>query len=220
MSFFNRRYKTFVILGDPAAEPAWTEQRWKLITDVLDPLMEKARDRPAVRSTQLREGPGSPNQRAISFGRIGWNPQGHKKWVHSASANNRNEFILAEVWAPARTVCVREHQAPDVYVTVRNNQCVPGDHVTFNPIFILAVALDADPGIVATAQASADALSKILGSVLRVRCDRPWGFRAGLIFRVYHDVIGHLHTVGLFKPGPLNERPPSLEIFEARWEVF
>jgi hypothetical protein len=220
MSFFDRRYKAFVILGDPAAEPAWTEPRWKLIADVLDPLMQKARDRAAVRSSQLRKGPGSPNQRSISFGRIGWNPQGHKKWVHSASANNTNEFILAEAWAPSWTVCERENRAPDVYVTVRNHQYVQGEPVTFNPILILAVGLNADDSIIATAQASADALSNILKSVLRVRCVRPWGIRRGLIFGVYTDVIGHLHTVGLFKPGPLNDRPPSVEMFKSKWEVF
>jgi hypothetical protein len=220
MSYFNRRYKTFVILGDPAAEPAWTEPRWKLIADVLDPLLEKARDRPAVRSTQLRPGPGSPNQRAISFGRIGWNPQGHKKWVHSVAANDRNEFMLTEVWAPSWTVCVREKLAPDVFVTVRNSQCEPGEPVTFNPIFILAVALDADDRIVSSVQASAEALSGILGAVLRARWVRPWGIRASWIFPVYNDVIQHLHSVGLFKIGPRNERPPSLEIFEGKWEAF
>ncbi len=143
MSFADRKYEVFVILGDPAAEPAWVAPRWRLISDILDPLVQKARDRAAVRSIQLRKGTGSPNQRSISFGRIGWNAQGHKKWVHTP-AGDGIEFMNTEVWAPAWTTCEREGLPPDVYVAVRNAQSTPSERVTFNPIFILAVASDAD----------------------------------------------------------------------------
>jgi hypothetical protein len=122
MSFCDRQYVVFVVLGDPGAGPAWSEQRWKLIAEILDPLVLKARDRAAVRSTQLKKGAGSPNQRSISFGRIGWNSQGHKKWVHASPTSDGVEFIDTEVWAPSWTTCEREARPPDVYVAVRNEQ--------------------------------------------------------------------------------------------------
>src|SRR5665213_1016374 len=100
MSFSDRQYEVFVVLGDPKAESAWSEPRWELIADIFDPLVQKARGRAAVRSTQLSIGQGSPNQRAISFGRIGWNAPGHKKWVHTL-ATGGVEFISTEVWAPS-----------------------------------------------------------------------------------------------------------------------
>src|SRR5271154_6237501 len=98
MSFFARQYEVFVVLGDPRAEPARSESRWECIAHIFDPLVQKARDRAAVRSTQLSVGPGSPNQRAISFGRIGWNDKGHKKWVHAPTTGDGTEFISTEVW--------------------------------------------------------------------------------------------------------------------------
>jgi hypothetical protein len=218
MSFPDRQYEVFVILGDPAAQPTWTELRWKLISDILDPLVQKARDRAAVRSSQMRKGAGSPNQRSISFGRIGWNAQGHKKWLHTSPESDGNEFIDTEVWAPSWTACEREGRAPDVYVAVRNAQSTPTERVTFNPIFILAVALDADGRVVSSARASAEALSAALGSVLRARWVRPWGIRMGGIG--FTNAIGDLSTVGLFKPGPRHQQPPSVDMLEGSWEVF
>lgn len=220
MSFFDRQYEVFVVLGDPTAEPAWTETRWKCISDVLDPLVQKARDRAAVRSCQLRSETGSPNQRAISFGRIGWNAQGHKKWVHaSVSGSPSIEFLNAEVWAPSWTTCEREGRAPDIYVCIRNPKSTPREHVSFNPVLIVAVALDADDQIVSRARASAEALSTVLGAVLRARCCRPWGVRFG-DSGGFTDAIGDLCTTGLFKLGSWTQRPPSLEMFRTSWEMF
>ncbi len=217
MSFSDRQYEVFAVLGDPSAEPAWSEQRWELIADIFDPLVQKARGRAAVRSTQLSIGPGSPNQRAISFGRIGWNASGHRKWVHPL-ATGAVEFVSTEVWAPSWTTCEREGRAPDVYLAVRNEQSVPGEHVRFNPVFIFALALDQDSQIFSGARPSAEALATMLGSLLRVRCVRPWGYRHGNVG--FSNAIGDLYVTGLFKPGPRNQRPLSPEMLTGNWDVF
>ncbi len=218
MSFFNRQYEVFVVLGDPSGEPVWTEPRWERIADIFDPLIQKARNRAAVRSTQLSIGPGSPNQRAISFGRIGWNAQGHKKWVHASTMGEGAFFMSTEVWAPSWTTCERQGRAPDVYLAVHNEQSVPEEQVSFNPLFIFALALDEDTRIVSHGKSSAEALATLLGSLLRVRCIRPWGYRFGDVG--YAAAIGDLHATGLFKPGPRNQRPLSPVMFEGSWEVF
>jgi hypothetical protein len=217
MSFSDRQYEVFAVLGDPNAEPAWSERRWQLIADIFDPLVQKARGRAAVRSTQLSIGPGSPNQRAISFGRIGWNASGHKKWVHPL-ATGAVEFVSTEVWAPSWTTCEREGRAPDVYLAVRNEQSVPGEQVRFNPVFIFALALDQDSQIVSSARPSAEALATMLGSLLCVRCVRPWGYRHGNVG--FSSAIGDLYVTGLFKPGPRNQRPLSPEMLTGNWDVF
>lgn len=223
MPFHDRKYEVFVILGDAASEPAWTESRWKLISDILDPLVEKCRGRAAVRSTQLRKGAGSPNQRAVSLGRIGWNAQGHKKWVHQSPASDGIVFISAEMWAPSWTTCEQEGIAPDLYVAVHNEQPLPGEQVAFNPVFILAVALDADSQMVANTRSSAEALSTTLNSVLRAHWVRPWGIAiSGIVFGGFAatSVISDLHVSGLFKRGPRNQKPPTIEMLDGAWERF
>ena len=78
----------------------------------LDPLLQKARGPAAVRSTQLAAGDGSPNKRALRFGRIDWSTQGHKKWVHVANpaetSTNLPFFVSAEVWAPSPKLCEQD----------------------------------------------------------------------------------------------------------------
>jgi hypothetical protein len=218
MSFHDRKYEVFVILGNPATEPAWIEPKWKSISEILNPLVQQARGSAAVRSSQMRAGTGSPNQRGISFGRIGWNEKGHEKWIHSSSNNIGNEFISTEVWCPSWTSCEREGLAPDVYVAIRNEKSAPTQQVTFNPIFILAVALDADVQIVSKAQSSAEMISETLNYILRVRCARTWGVRFGNMG--FTNAIGDLFVGGLFKPGPRNQKPPSIEMLEGSWEKF
>ena len=48
MSFFDRQYEVFAVLGGPKAEAAWSEPRWERIADIFDPIVQKARDRAAV----------------------------------------------------------------------------------------------------------------------------------------------------------------------------
>ena len=76
MAFHDREYELYVVLGGPNAVPPWVNSTWNQVSSAIDPLMQAARDRPAVRSMQLGPKPGSANQRSISFGRIGWNDRG------------------------------------------------------------------------------------------------------------------------------------------------
>ena len=221
MSFSDRQYEVFVVLGDPKADPAWKEPQWRLIVEIFDPLIQKARDRAAVRSTQLNIGSGSPNRRAISFGRISWSDQGHKKWVHPlgpTAQGSERVFISTEVWAPSWTICEQEGRPPDVYLAVRNEQSEVGERASFNPVFIFALALDQDSQVVSRGRPSAEALAGLLHSQFRVRCVRPWGYRSGDIG--FTGAIGDLCATGLFKPGPRHQRPLSLETFAGSWEAF
>jgi hypothetical protein len=218
VAFFDRQYEVFVVLGDPIAEPAWSGPKWQRIASIFDPLVQKARDRAAVRSSQLSIGPGSPNKRSISFGHIGWNADGHEKWVHDTQTSERVEFISTEVWAPSWSTCQRQGCAPDVYLAMRNEQSSPGEQVRFNPIFIFALALDQDSQIVSRSRSSAEDLATLLGSVLRVCCVRPWGYRFADV--MYTDAIADLYVTGLFKPGPRNQQSPSLDMFIGKWEMF
>ena len=217
MAFFTRKYEVFVVLGDPGDEPVWTEDRWSLIAPILDPLIQSARGPAGVRSIQLRAGPGSPNQRAMSFGRIGWDGQGRSKWVHAASSDPpelRPFFISTEVWAPSPKTCEREGQSPEVYVAVRNEKSMPGQVVTFNPIFLIAAVL----GLGAPVRQVAEAVAVQLHSLLRVQCVRAWGVQFGSAG--FTNAINDLCITGLFKLGPRSQNPPSAEMLEGTWEAF
>ena len=216
MSIYDRQYDLYVMLGNPAAEPAWAEPVWRTISSALDPLIQSARDKAAVRSTQLKPGPGSP--RAISFGRIGWNERGHKKWIHSSGAHDTGiVFISSEVWAPSWTICKREGCLPDTYFAIRNAQLKPEQQVSFNPVVLLAVALDQSSHLLEQGRESAETIAQTLSSVLRVQCKRPWGYRSG---EIYTNGIGYLTVSGLFKPGPRHQGEVSVSLLNGTWETF
>jgi hypothetical protein len=217
MPFNDRQYDLFVMLGNPAVEPAWFEVTWQRIAATIDPLIQSARSSAAVRSTQLKVGSGSPNQRAISFGRIGWNIQGHKKWVQASRSDDR-EFISSEVWAPSWSTCEREARAPDTYFAIRNEQSSSRQQVSFNPICILAVARDQSSSIIEQGRKSAEAIAQILETVLRVHCARPWGYRFGEV--AFTNAIGDLIVTGLFKPRPRPRSPVTALMLNGKWEAF
>jgi hypothetical protein len=187
-----------------------------------------ARDRAAVRSTQLGPKPGSPNPRSISFGRIGWNDQGAKKWTHSENGQLVSgctaHFLTCEVWAPSWTACESDRLPPDVYFVMSNasdgsSSSNPNNVLNFNSMCILAVASDLGPNIVGQARRSAESVASILQAVLQGHCIRPWGRSVG-DGSFYTHAINDLATVGLFKPGPRHKEPISLSMLSGTWVSF
>jgi hypothetical protein len=224
MGFSEREFEVFVLLGNPAASPPWVQVAWAEVSKALDPLIRAARARPAVRTTQLTPGLGSPNQRAISFGRIGWSDDGARKWTHTKDgrlvSGAPSHFYNCEVWAPSWTVCAREVHAPDVYFAIRNEAnpaAVPGQHqaLCFNASCILAVASDAAAAVSEQPTRSAEALALIVQAVVRARTVRRWG--SGY---AYTAAINDLIVTGLFKPGPHQQIPATVSMPDGSWESF
>jgi hypothetical protein len=170
MAFHDREYQVYVMLGRPNAPPPWLELIWTRLFHALDPIIGAARGTAAVRSTQLGPKPGSPNKRAISFGRIGWNDQGSRKWVHSVDgrlvSGGEAMFLSSEVWAPSWTICEREGLAPDAYFAIHNashGASAPGSETIFNSRCILAVA--SDMAKVGQARECAEAVASVVDAV-------------------------------------------------------
>lgn len=226
MAFHDREYDVYVVLGGPSAPLPWVQSAWGDISAALDPLMQAARDRPAVRSVQLGPKPGSPNQRSISFGRIGWNDQGARKWCHSENgqlvSGGGAYFQASSVWAPSWTVCERENLAPDVFFSIDNPSPFSpkaGDAIKFSSTCILAVASDLEPNCGEPARQSSVAISTTLQAVARGHCARPWGRSIGGSAS-FSDAINDLGILGLFKPGPVHVEQPSLAMFRGSWTSF
>jgi len=222
MSFPDRQYEIFAILGDPEVDPLWIASRWQKIATLLDPAVHRARNSAAVRSTQVRKRPDSSQLKAVSFGRIGWNDKGHAKWTHPDSTGADGladtRFINVEVWAPSWSTSVKEKLAPDFYFAVRNERSLGQSLVAFNPVVIIAVATDQGQEAVSEGESIAKAISDEVNAAVRGHCVRPWGRRVGS--QSYADAINDLCVTGLFKPGPRHQHPVSLDLFADRWEPF
>jgi hypothetical protein len=224
MAFHDREYQVYAMLGHPNAAPPWVQRTWTPIFHALDPIIRAARGAAAVRSTQLGPKPGSPNKRAISFGRIGWNDRGFEKWVHSENgklvSGSDAIFLTCEVWAPSWTVCGHEGLAPDAYFAICNasdGSSNPSSEIKFNSQCILAVASDMGKG--GQALNSAKAVASVVDVVLRAHCVRPWGIGSGGKLGFSH-AINDLAVVGLFKPGPRHQVPASLASLPGDWATF
>lgn len=80
--FYERQYELYAMLGSPHVLQPWLKSTWVKIGAILESTIQLSRGSPAIRTTQLGSGPGSPNQRAIKFGRIGWGEAAIEKWTH------------------------------------------------------------------------------------------------------------------------------------------
>jgi hypothetical protein len=224
MAFHDREYQVYVALGHPTASPPWVEKTWSPIFEALDPIIHKARNIAAVRSQQLGSGLGSPNQRGISFGRLGWNAHSCKKWTHSEDgvllSGNHAVFLSCEVWAPSWSICTREGLAPDVYFAMGGesdgNAGKSNNELKFNSHCILAVASDIEQ--MDASRQCADSIASALGAVLQAYRVRPWGVQFGKGF--YSNAINDLVVTGLFNPGPRHKAGVTLSSLAGPWDLL
>jgi hypothetical protein len=97
MAFHTADYDTYVLLGDPAAQPLWHWNAWRKPMPEIDSLVRRARGTAGVRSTQVLPNRGG----AVRFGRIGWNERDQQKWTHGSPANSAAsatwKFLSAEL---------------------------------------------------------------------------------------------------------------------------
>jgi hypothetical protein len=224
MAFHDREYQVYVMLGAPNAPVPWVERTWALIFPALDPIICGARGAAAVRSAQLGPKPGSDYKKAISFGRIGWNEQGSRKWAHRADgtlvSGGEAMFLSCDVWAPSWTICERERQAPDAYFSIRsasNGASGPSSETEFNAQCILAVA--SDTAKAGEARSSAEAVASVVDAILRAHCVRPWGIAFG-VSGAFSNAINDLTFAGVLKPGPRHQVPVSPANLAGDWATF
>ena len=219
MGFLDRSYDVYVILGHPDSTPIWTDSAWVEAARVLDPLVAAAWDRAAVRSTQLRASAGSPNQRAISFGRLGWNQKSHGKWVQGPGAiAESREFLDVEVWAPTWTICESERQPPDLFFGCRSELSPHLPRLAFNQYLVLAAAVDQVPEVRALAEQAARDLAGQVNAVLQACRQRNWSYPFG--DPDSETAIGDYLVNSPFRTGPIHSWEPSLEVFKRAWSPF
>lgn len=224
MMFHEREYDLYVMLGHRDGDKPWVASSWARISAALNPLVATARDRAAVRTTQWEPKPASSYFRPRSFGRLAWNEKSASKWVHASDgllqSGEISAFQLCDLWAPSWSTCGRDNRPPDAFFSMGNESDRISGAVaqSFSSTCILAVASDSASADNDGAVEAAKAIADVTSSVLRAYCHRPWGIAFGA--STYTDSIQDLGLTGLFKPGPYQTWPLSLDILKGTWTAF
>lgn len=220
-----RDYDVYAILGDPNATPVWQWEQWNRVAPLLDPLIDVARGRAAVKATQhIGEHPRTRDY--LRFGALGWNGKSHQKWVHGSPANHGESqewtFINAEVWAPSWTQCEREDSMPDVYFAIGNvDRGRRGERLLVRQVIVLAVAADLPASVLEQVHAAAMAIAQIVEAPVRAHQRRPWGIPDGRFLVSYRYLVDSLVTIGmLLKQGWGSRESLNMDILEGEWSPF
>jgi hypothetical protein len=215
MSFQDRGYELHLVLGDPAAPALWQWEVRQSIVPHLDPVFRDARGPTGVTSQQ-QDAP----KHWLKFGRLGWNEKSHQRWTHgspiTAERSLVRRFFLKEACAPTRGACARDRKPPDVFLFSRNEGFWDEQGLSFNPTVLLAVAANLVLPIRKAADAAAEAIAGRTSARLRAFRNRPWGYPFGSQMMV--DCVWDIVTTGLFKPGPVHRRRPSLDSLNETWQ--
>src|SRR5262249_19118656 len=217
MAFHTADYDTIVVLGDPKAQPLWNWPVWQRLLPALNPLMQAARGKAAVRSDQFL-----PNRSGtVKFGRIGWKESDHQKWTHGSPKNKEDSkswsFMSVEVWAPAWTVCERENRAPDVFLSVSDESLLGCQReLAFNPVVVLAVVAELAEREAALLSTAVSTLCQLTSPKLAGYRRRPWGISLGSVG--FTNSIQDLAASGLFKPGSRHGRDVGFHLFSEEWK--
>lgn len=218
MGFHTARYDVYVALGDPKTAPLWRWKVWQRFLPAIDQLMNTARGKPAVRSTQfLAKLAGE-----VKFGRLGWKEADHQKWCHGSPTNKDTSkswrFLSTEVWAPAWTACEREDLAPDVFLSIADESLAGGPRkgLQFNPVVILAVASELARKHPTELDIAVAALRELTLAKLLAYKRRAWGKSVGS--NGFTNAIQDLVFSGLFIPGPRHEDEPGVRLFADKWK--
>jgi hypothetical protein len=218
MPFHSVVYDVYVALGDSNAAPLWQWERWRGFAAVVDPLINYARGKAALRSTQFRPG----GRETVKFGRLGWKEQDHEKWTHGSSMTREDSetrsFLDVEMWAPSWTQCEREVRPPCVFLSVSNESLAGNrEQLLFNPVVVLAVISELAEREQALIPPVLATLRTLTAATLVVRSRRPWGISVGS--HGFTNAINDLHVTGLFQPGPRHTREAiTLDIFADEWQ--
>lgn len=218
MFFYDRAYKAYVILGDPASEPLWYWDRWRPFAILLDSVFAACRDKALVRCGQFE----IATKKEVKFGRLAWASSSEARWVHSspvtAETSKAWSFFFIEAAAPSLPACGRDGVPPDFFVVVSNEACVTRKiPVQFNPRIFLAVAKDLPPAVQQVVDEAVRTTSTLVAARLVATIERPWGFGCASGFT--HAIQDIAHT-GLFKVGQPHTRPVDLSTFSESWQLL
>lgn len=184
MQYFERTYLVFAFFMKWNGPKPWWSSTWEQISDATRPLFSAARDRAAVRTTQISD---TPKGESLVFGKITHDARGAAKWTHDTNgalfSGEKPRFLSTEVWAPSWNKCVRENRSPDVFLNISNRYAfirrgtsTPRGH---EALCILAVAEDLGHAATILGNEAASAINMTTLSDIAVKSIKPWGTSSG-----------------------------------------
>ena len=213
MAFFSREYEVFLLLAAPASPGLWLQEQWTPFADAVNRIVAQARGKGAVRSLQY-----NPAGKLIAFGRMGWDARGHAKWTHTPATTDAR-FMSLEAWAPAWTTCEKDDLAPDLFISLFNEDYLnhAGKLLLFGQRLVCAVATDLGQEAAATLRAALAQLAAKQQAPVFAHARRPWG---KAMLGGFSSAIQDLALTDLFKPGEVHARPLDAATFRGSWEML
>ncbi len=213
MAFFSREYEVFLLLAAPASPGLWQQEQWTPFADAVNRIVAQARGKGAVRSLQY-----NPAGKLIAFGRMGWDAKGHAKWTHTQATTDAR-FMSLEAWAPAWTTCEKDDLAPDLFISLFNEDYLnhAGKPLLFGQRLVCAVATDLGQEAAATMRAALAQLAAKQQAPVFAHARRPWG---KAMLGGFSSAIQDLALTDLFKPGDVHARPLDASTFRGSWEML
>lgn len=213
MAFFSREYEVFLLLAAPASPGLWQQEQWTPFADAVNRIVAQARGKGAVRSHQY-----NPAGKLIAFGRMGWDAKGHAKWTHTPATTDAR-FMSLEAWAPAWTTCEKDDLAPDLFISLFNEDYLnsAGKPLLFGQRLVCAVATDLGQEAVATLRSALAQLAVKQQAPVFAHARRPWG---KAMLGGFSSAIQDLALTDLFQPGDVHARPLDAATFRGSWEML
>ena len=213
MAFFSREYEVFLLLAAPASPGLWQQEQWTPFADAVNGIVAQARGKGAVRSHQY-----NPAGKLIAFGRMGWDARGHAKWTHTQATTDAR-FMSLEAWAPAWTTCEKDDLAPDLFISLFNEDYLnhAGKPLLFGQRLVCAVATDLGQEAAATMRAALAQLAAKQQAPVFAHARRPWG---KAMLGGFSSAIQDLALTDLFQPGDVHARPLDAATFRGSWEML
>lgn len=214
MAFFSRDYEVFLLLAAPGAPGLWQAEQWTPFAAALDGVVAQARaGKPGVRSLQY-----NPQGKLIPFGRLGWDAKSHARWTHTADTTGAR-FMSLEAWAPTWTVCEKDDLAPDLFISLFNEEhlTAAGKPRLFGQRLVCAVASELGQEACSTVRHALAQLARQQQAPVFAHARRPWG---KTMLGGFGSALQDLALTDLFKPGNPHERALDADTFRGQWNFI
>jgi hypothetical protein len=140
-----RRYRFYLILGEVQDDKPWHSNEWN---EIYEPLLSQILNHsPECKNTGVRvleykkDNIDSEYYKELKLGRLRWDKKSHQKWTMEAKSEIK--FNHFESWTPIWTICDKTNSAPDIFVSIQNEEVYKKRlNLQFDIFMVIAIAED------------------------------------------------------------------------------
>jgi len=218
--FLKRKYGFYLFFGETEDNQLpWKNDIWdSQIEPLIDKILVKSPDykNTGIRVLKYQKQPNSDCYKDLKLGRLRWEKKSHEKWT----VQNENDILFQhfELWTPIWTMCEKSSFAPDIFITINNEEdFTKNKDRQFNVFAVLAIATDLN----ADCKEAILELSKKLHSKKTVFQTRKWseGKKDKEKNWIFHNWIQDTFSNGIYRDGNLHNFNFKDIVFEPYWET-